>query len=127
MIKLCLRSDGGSSGYGRQYAQRLAVGRLGDISRQCSDLSSRWQSNWGIVDVHDTVQAVSKLAEMGKIDGERVAIRGGSAGGYTALGSLTDSKIFSAGISLYGVADIMLLVADTHKVCPPFWSRSKVA
>jgi dipeptidyl aminopeptidase/acylaminoacyl peptidase len=85
------------------------------------ELTSCSQSNWGIVDVHDTVQAVSKLAEMGKIDGERVAIRGGSAGGYTALGSLTDSKVFSAGISLYGVADIMLLVADTHKVSAYVW------
>ncbi len=73
---------------------------------------------------------------MGKIDGKRVAIRGGSAGklaiylspldvsdrgiclsgGYTTLACLTDSKVFSAGVSLYGVADLKLLADDTHKV-----------
>lgn len=74
------------------------------------------QNNWGIVDVHDTVNAVSKLSEMGKIDGEKVGIRGGSAGGYTTLACLTDSRVFGVGISLYGVADIKLLVDDTHKV-----------
>ena len=75
-----------------------------------------WQSNWGIVDVHDTVHAVSKLAEMGKIDGKKVGIRGGSAGGFTTLACLTDSRVFGVGISLFGVTDINLLVADTHKV-----------
>jgi dipeptidyl aminopeptidase/acylaminoacyl peptidase len=53
---------------------------------------------------------------MGKIDGEKVGIRGGSAGGFTTLACLTDSRVFSVGISLYGVSDIKLLVADTHKV-----------
>jgi dipeptidyl aminopeptidase/acylaminoacyl peptidase len=53
---------------------------------------------------------------MGKIDGKRVAIRGGSAGGLTVLTSLADSDVYSAGISSYGVAELNLLAADTHKV-----------
>ncbi|KAJ9103963.1 hypothetical protein QFC21_002426 [Naganishia friedmannii] len=87
---------GGSSGYGREYQDRL-------------------KGRWGEVDVRDTIQAVVELGKMGKIDAERVAIMGGSAGGYTALACLTDSKVFSAGISLYGISDMKLLAGDTHK------------
>ncbi|MFP3786693.1 prolyl oligopeptidase family serine peptidase, partial [Burkholderia sp. SIMBA_024] len=61
---------GGSTGYGREYRQRL-------------------QKNWGIVDVDDCVNAARYLAEMGKVDGKRLAITGGSAGGYTTLAALT--------------------------------------
>ncbi|KAJ9097827.1 hypothetical protein QFC19_006695 [Naganishia cerealis] len=104
---------GGSSGYGREYQDRL-------------------KGRWGEVDVYDTIQAVIELGKLGKIDANRVAIMGGSAGeeahalnsfcgssisegGYTALACLTDSKVFSAGISLYGISDMKLLVGDTHK------------
>lgn len=80
------------------------------------DLPIHPQSNWGIVDVHDTVQCVAALGKFGKIDASKVAIRGGSAGGYTTLAALTDSKVFTAGVSLYGVADVKLLASDTHKV-----------
>lgn len=90
---------GGSTGYGRQYRERLF-------------------SNWGLVDVSDSIQAVAKLAELGKVDASRAAIRGGSAGGFTALACLTDSRAFAAGVSLYGVTDLNLLTKDTHKVSP---------
>lgn len=73
------------------------------------------QGNWGIVDTYDSGKAVTELAKLGKIDGARVAIEGGSAGGYTTLACLTDLDVFSAGISLFGVADLKLLADDTHK------------
>lgn len=87
---------GGSTGFGREYRNRLL-------------------NNWGIVDVEDCEAGVRHLAEMGKVDVNRVAIRGGSAGGYTTLCALTSSSIFRAGSSLYGVADVRALAQDTHK------------
>jgi dipeptidyl aminopeptidase/acylaminoacyl peptidase len=87
---------GGSTGYGREYRQRL-VGR------------------WGIVDIDDCVAAARWLAERGLVDGERMVIRGGSAGGYTTLAALTFRDVFAAGASHYGVADLELLARDTHK------------
>ena len=87
---------GGSTGYGREYRNRLL-------------------NNWGIVDVEDCEAGVRYLATLGRVDLERVAIRGGSAGGYTTLRALTTSPIFKAGSSLYGVADIRALAQDTHK------------
>lgn len=94
---------GGSSGYGREYIGRLA-------------------SNWGIVDVRDCYDAPRLLAAEAnpRIDGSRVAIRGGSAGGYTTLASLClestpDTKYFKAATSLYGISDLLSLARDTHK------------
>ena len=87
---------GGSTGYGREYRNRLL-------------------NKWGIVDVEDCEAGVRYLATLGRVDLERVAIRGGSAGGYTTLRALTTSSIFQAGSSLYGVADIRALARDTHK------------
>ena len=87
---------GGSTGFGREYRNRLL-------------------NNWGIVDVQDCEAGVRHLAETGRIDLERVAIRGGSAGGYTTLRALTTSSIFKAGSSLYGVADVRALAQETHK------------
>ncbi len=87
---------GGSTGFGREYRNRLL-------------------NNWGIVDVEDCEAGVRHLAEMGRIDLNRVAIRGGSAGGYTTLRALTTSSMFKAGSSLYGVADVRALAQDTHK------------
>jgi dipeptidyl aminopeptidase/acylaminoacyl peptidase len=87
---------GGSTGYGREYRQRLA-------------------GSWGIVDIDDCVAAARWLADRGLVDGERMVIRGGSAGGYTTLAALTFRDVFAAGASHYGVADLELLARDTHK------------
>ncbi|MFT4220548.1 MAG: prolyl oligopeptidase family serine peptidase [Microbacterium sp.] len=86
---------GGSTGYGRAYRERLS-------------------GQWGVVDRDDVVAAASGLASQGLADGARLAIRGGSAGGWTALCALTASDRFAAGISRYGVADLRALAADTH-------------
>ncbi len=87
---------GGSTGYGRAYRQRL-------------------EGQWGVVDVGDCVAAARFLAESGRVDGTRMAIRGGSAGGFTTLAALVGSDVFRAGASHYGVADLRLLAGDTHK------------
>lgn len=87
---------GGSSGFGRAYRDRL-------------------RGQWGVVDLHDAVAAVDHLVAQGLVDGQRVAIRGGSAGGYTVLSALAFTTRFAAGINYYGVADLETLVADTHK------------
>lgn len=86
----------GSSGYGREYRQGL-------------------NGTWGIVDTDDCIAAARYLAESGEVDGERLAIRGGSAGGYTTLCALTFHDDFAAGASYYGVADAETLARDTHK------------
>ena len=87
---------GGSTGYGRAYRERL-------------------RHRWGIVDVDDCVAAASSLAAAGRVDGDRMVIRGGSAGGYTALAALAFRDVFAAGASHYGVSDLSALVAHTHK------------
>ncbi|HIK33528.1 MAG TPA: S9 family peptidase [Oscillatoriales cyanobacterium M59_W2019_021] len=87
---------GGSTGYGRTYRQRL-------------------QGNWGIVDVDDCVNGARYLADRGWVDGERMAISGGSAGGYTTLAALTFRDVFKAGASYYGISDLEVLATDTHK------------
>jgi dipeptidyl aminopeptidase/acylaminoacyl peptidase len=87
---------GGSTGYGRAYRARL-------------------DGAWGIVDVHDCEDVVRHLADAGRIDRERVAIRGGSAGGYTTLAALTFGDTFRAGASHYGIGDLETLARDTHK------------
>lgn len=71
-------------------------------------------SKWGIVDVEDTVAAVQALADDGLADGARLAIRGGSAGGWTVLSALTRTGTFAAGTSYYGVAELERFAADTH-------------
>jgi dipeptidyl aminopeptidase/acylaminoacyl peptidase len=87
---------GGSTGYGREYMSRL-------------------KERWGVVDVDDCVNGAQYLVEQGLVDGERMAIRGGSAGGYTTLAALTFRDVFSCGASYFGVSDIALLAQDTHK------------
>lgn len=87
---------GGSTGYGRPYRELL-------------------QGRWGIVDVEDAVAAARFLAEQGLADPDRLAIRGGSAGGYTTLAALCFHDTFRAGASHYGVADLSALAADIHK------------
>ena len=87
---------GGSTGYGRAYRERL---------NDC----------WGIVDVEDCVNAAHYLGEQGRVDGDRLIIKGGSAGGYTTLAVLTFRDSFKAGASYYGVSDLEALARDTHK------------
>jgi dipeptidyl aminopeptidase/acylaminoacyl peptidase len=87
---------GGSSGYGRAYRERL-------------------NGQWGIVDVDDCVNGARYLSERGEVDGDRLAIRGGSAGGYTTLCALTFRDVFKAGASHYGISDLEALAKDTHK------------
>ncbi len=87
---------GGSTGYGRAYRERL-------------------KDNWGIVDVDDCASGALYLAEQGRADKNRLAIRGGSAGGYTTLAALTFRDVFSAGASHFGVSDAEALAKDTHK------------
>ncbi len=87
---------GGSTGYGREYRQRL-------------------KDSWGIVDVNDCANGAKYLAEKGLVDGDKMAISGGSAGGYTTLCALTFTDVFKGGASYYGVSDLEALAKDTHK------------
>ncbi len=87
---------GGSTGYGRAYRMRL-------------------NDNWGIVDVDDCCNGARWLAEQGLVDGKRMAISGGSAGGFTTLAALVFKDTFSAGASHYGIGDLEALARDTHK------------
>ena len=87
---------GGSTGYGREYRNRL-------------------RGHWGVVDVDDCVNGALFLVEQGLADRNRLAIDGGSAGGYTTLSVLTFRDVFKAGASYYGVSDLASLAADTHK------------
>lgn len=87
---------GGSSGYGREYRQRL-------------------NGQWGVVDVEDCMNGANYLVERGRADGKRLLIRGGSAGGYTTLAALAFHQFFAAGASYYGIGDLDAMVADTHK------------
>ncbi|HEU5008942.1 MAG TPA: prolyl oligopeptidase family serine peptidase [Jatrophihabitantaceae bacterium] len=86
---------GGSTGYGRAYRERL-------------------KGQWGVVDVEDTAAAVRGLAEAGLADPDRLAIEGGSAGGWTVLAALTTTKVFACGVSYFGVAELVQFVAETH-------------
>jgi dipeptidyl aminopeptidase/acylaminoacyl peptidase len=71
--------------------------------------------NWGVVDVEDCFAAAEWLAGQGLVDGSKMVIRGGSAGGFTVLSCLAFGDVFAGGASLYGVADLSLLARDTHK------------
>ena len=95
---------GGSNGYGTEYRRRL-------------------NGQWGVVDVDDCVNGARYLVERGEADGDRLIIRGGSAGGYTTLAALTFRDVFKAGASYYGVSDIEVLEQDCHK----FESRYNVS
>ena len=87
---------GGSTGYGRAYRELL-------------------RGQWGVVDLEDCTEAALHLARAGAADPQRLAIRGGSAGGYTTLCALVFTGAFHVGASYYGVADIEALAKDTHK------------
>jgi dipeptidyl aminopeptidase/acylaminoacyl peptidase len=87
---------GGSSGYGREYRDRL-------------------RGRWGIVDLDDCVNAAKYLAASDRADSKRLLIHGGSAGGYTTLCALTFRDNFAAGASYFGVSDAGALARNTHK------------
>jgi dipeptidyl aminopeptidase/acylaminoacyl peptidase len=87
---------GGSTGYGREYRDRL-------------------RGRWGEVDVEDSAAAVRHLVERGDVDPSRIEITGGSAGGYTTLLALAVRDEFAAGASYYGVADLVTFHDEAHK------------
>ncbi|MDQ3175707.1 MAG: S9 family peptidase [Acidobacteriota bacterium] len=87
---------GGSTGYGRAYRERL-------------------KDQWGVVDVDDCANGARHLVSQGEVDGNRLMITGGSAGGYTTLCALTFRDTFKAGASHYGVSDAEALAKETHK------------
>lgn len=66
--------------------------------------------------MEDTIACVEHLVSTGKVDKKRVAITGGSAGGFTVLAALCAGDVFGAGTSFYGVSDLKMLADDTHKV-----------
>ena len=86
----------GSSAYGRAYRDRL-------------------RGEWGVIDVDDCLAGARHLAERGRVDGARLLIRGGSAGGYTVLRALEGDSVFAAGACHYGISDLEALTRDTHK------------
>jgi dipeptidyl aminopeptidase/acylaminoacyl peptidase len=86
----------GSTGYGRDYRRSL-------------------YGLWGIADVEDCIAGAQFLVQQKLVDGERLIIRGSSAGGYTTLCALTFHKVFKAGASYYGISDVAALAQDTHK------------
>lgn len=87
---------GGSSGFGRAY-------------RDCL------QGQWGVVDVEDCVNGARHLVAAGMVDAQKLVIRGGSAGGFTALCALMFHDVFKAGASYYGVSNLATLDSDSHK------------
>lgn len=87
---------GGSTGYGRAYRDAL-------------------KGNWGIVDIEDCEYGAQHLINQKKVDPQKIAIQGGSAGGYTTLAALTFGKLFTVGASYYGVSDLSALAQQTHK------------
>ena len=87
---------GGSTGYGREYRERL-------------------KGRWGIVDIDDCVNAAQYLVGRDEVDKTRLAIRGGSSGGYTTLSALVFRSTFKTGASYYGVSDLEALTRETHK------------
>jgi dipeptidyl aminopeptidase/acylaminoacyl peptidase len=89
-------TDGGSTGYGREYRRRL-------------------NGQWGVVDMNDCANGARYLAQRREVDRNRLAITGGSAGGYTTLCALTFRDEFRAGASHFGISDLEVFVHDTHK------------
>jgi dipeptidyl aminopeptidase/acylaminoacyl peptidase len=87
---------GGSTGYGRTFREAL-------------------YERWGEVDVDDCSAAALWLANQGLVDRDRMAIRGGSAGGYTTLATLCFRDVFAAGVSEFGLGDLEVFTTITHK------------
>jgi len=95
---------GGSTGYGREYRERL-------------------DGKWGVVDVEDCIHAARHLISQKRCDPSRIAIAGGSAGGYTTLAALTFHDFFKAGASYYGICDLEAMAKDTHKFESHYFDR----
>ncbi len=93
---VCAVNYAGSSGYGREYRDRL-------------------NKQWGVLDVSDCVAAAQELVLQGEVDAHRTAIRGNSSGGYTVLCALCFHSFFQAGVSYYGISDMLRLYHETHK------------
>ena len=87
---------GGSTGYGRSYRERL-------------------NGMWGVVDVDDTVATARHFVKNGLADRNRVVVKGGSAGGYSAICCVAFRDEFAAGASYYGIGDLCDLATNTHK------------
>ena len=87
---------GGSTGFGRAYRERL-------------------DGQWGVADVADCAAAAQALVASGQASAARIAIEGGSAGGFTALAALCFTGVFRAGASRYGVADPSALASESHR------------
>ena len=87
---------GGSTGYGTEYRRRL-------------------NGRWGIVDIDDCVNGALHAVSSGRADGDRLIVRGSSAGGYTTLACLAFRDVFKVGASYYGIGDLETLARDTHK------------
>jgi dipeptidyl aminopeptidase/acylaminoacyl peptidase len=86
----------GSTGYGRAFRKLL-------------------YPNWGIVDIEDVANGANWLTIEGFVDGDKLAIRGGSAGGYTVLAAMAFQNIFKAGTSYFGISDLEAITKETHK------------
>lgn len=86
---------GGSTGYGRAYRERL-------------------RRQWGVVDVEDAVAVAAAMVREGRAHADRLAIRGGSAGGWTTLAAVTSGDTFKAATSYFGVSDLTEFLAETH-------------
>lgn len=86
---------GGSTGYGREYRDRL-------------------KGQWGVIDVEDSVIAAQSLAAAGEADPDRLGIRGGSAGGWTTVAALVQTDAFGAGAAYFPVTDLLPFAEDTH-------------
>jgi dipeptidyl aminopeptidase/acylaminoacyl peptidase len=86
----------GSTGYGRKYREKL-------------------YGQWGVVDVVDCISGAKFLVARGDVDGSKLAVRGGSAGGYTTLCGLTFHTEFAVGASYYGISDLVAIATETHK------------
>jgi acetyl esterase/lipase len=84
---------GGSVGYGRRYRERL-------------------REQWGVVDVEDCVAVAEALVAEGTADGARLAIRGGSAGGFTSAASMTTVRTYRAGVVKYPILDLNQWTGD---------------
>ncbi|MCH8116024.1 MAG: S9 family peptidase [Chloroflexi bacterium] len=86
----------GSTGHGRAFRDAL-------------------KGKWGVYDTDDCIAAADYLVNKGLADGERLAIKGGSAGGYTTINALTFHDRFAVGATYYGIADLSVFIDDTHK------------
>ncbi|WP_336246711.1 S9 family peptidase [Streptomyces cupreus] len=87
---------GGSTGYGREYRDRL-------------------REQWGLVDVEDCAAVALALADEGTADRDRLAVRGGSAGGWTAAASLATTDVYACGTIIYPILDLAAWAdGETH-------------